>query len=280
MNPVDVHEGASPLILGIPHAGTEMPDAVRMRLNDNGLLLQDTDWHVDRLYEGLLPEATVVRARFHRYVIDANRDPSGASLYPGQNTTGLVPLTDFDGRPIWREGEEPGAEETAERLEAFHRPYHAALCEQIARVKERHGVAVLYDCHSIRSRIPFLFEGRLPDLNLGTNDGASCGPEFAEAAEAVCARADGFTHVVNGRFKGGWTTRHYGRPEDGVHAIQMELAQSAYLETEEAPFAYCEEKAGRLRPVLRELLRRLESIALHHEDTKETRRTPGTQHTS
>ena len=270
MNPVDVREGASPLILSIPHAGTEMPESVRTRLNDNGLLLRDTDWHVDRLYEELAPEATVVRARFHRYVIDANRDPSGASLYPGQNTTGLVPLTDFDGQPVWCEGEAPETEEINERREAFHRPYHAALSEQIARVKTRHGVVVLYDCHSIRSRIPFLFEGRLPDLNLGTNDGASCGPAFAAAAAAICEEAHEFRHVVNGRFKGGWTTRHYGRPERGVHALQMELAQSAYLEAETPPFAYCEERAARLRPVLRDLLERLEAIALRPPPARRT----------
>jgi N-formylglutamate deformylase len=261
MAPFDVCEGKSPLILGIPHAGVEMPESIRRRLNPAGAALCDTDWHVDRLYDGLAPGATVVRARFHRYVIDANRDPSGVNLYPGQNTTGLVPVTDFEGQPIWRDGEAPGADEVAERLKQFHRPYHAALQEQIARVKALHGIAIVYDCHSIRSRIPFLFDGTLPELNLGTNNGAACAPDIARAAAAVCAGADGYSHVVNGRFRGGWTTRHYGRPDEGVHALQMELTQSTYLKTEEAPFAFSEKKAARLRPHLRKLLERLESLA-------------------
>ena len=151
MTPVDVHQGASPVILGLPHTGTFVPAEIFERLNEQGKLLTDTDWHVDRLYDGLLPGVTTVRATFHRYVIDANRDPSGKSLYPGQNTTGLVPVTDFDDRPIWREGAAPTDTDVAERLNAFHRPYHAALAAEIARVRALHGVAVLYDCHSIRS---------------------------------------------------------------------------------------------------------------------------------
>lgn len=271
MQTVDLREGVSPLILGIPHAGTEIPEPILLRLNENGLSMRDTDWHVDRLYDGLAPTATVVVARYHRYVIDANRDPEGASLYPGQNTTGLVPDTDFDGAPIWREGEAPDADDIAKRLKAYHRPYHAALAAQIARVKALNGIAVLYDCHSIRSDIPHLFQGRLSDFNLGTNDGHTCAPEFQRAARNVCTRAAGFSYVVNGRFKGGWTTRHYGRPEDGVHALQMELAQSIYLKTETPPFAFSEAKAARLRPHLRDLLGRLETIA---HNAAATRRAP------
>ena len=261
MTPVEIHRGTSPVILGLPHTGTEVPSDIHARLNDNGRLLADTDWHIHRLYDGLLPGATTVRATFHRYVIDANRDPSGKSLYPGQNTTGLVPLTDFDDKPIWRLGEEPTEADLATRLAAFHQPYHAALAGEIARVRAEHGVAVLYDCHSIRSHCPFLFEGRLPDFNIGTKDGASCAPEIEDEARKICVAAAGYTHVVNGRFKGGWTTRHYGRPRDDVHAIQMELVQATHLETEAPPFAYAPEKAGRLRQHLGALLGRLEHIA-------------------
>jgi formiminoglutamase len=262
MKPVDVRQGHSPLILGIPHAGTFVPDHVHERLNDNGRLLSDTDWHVDRLYEGLLSGATVVRATFHRYVIDANRPPDDASLYPGQNTTGLIPLTDFDNRPIWGAGMEPGETDRKARLEAFHRPYHEALAAEIARVKGQHGIVVLYDCHSIRSVCPFLFPGRLPDLNIGTNDGRSCAPEIEAAAVAMAAAAEGYSSVLNGRFKGGWTTRHYGRPQEGVHAIQMELAQITHLKRETPPFEYDEDKAARLRTHLRTILERIESVAL------------------
>jgi formiminoglutamase len=260
-DPVIIERGDIPVILGQPHGGTFVPEAIAARLNENGRLLADTDWHIGRLYDSLLPGVTVVRATFHRYVIDANRDPSGKSLYPGQNTTGLVPLTDFNGEPIWNEGEEPTENDIRERLEEFHCPYHEALAAEIERVRQRHGVAILYDCHSIRSRIPFLFDGPLPDLNIGTNAGVTCAPEIEEAVRGVCAGAPGYTSVLNGRFKGGWTTRHYGRPYDNVHAIQMEIAQSAYLHTESVPFDYDNGKAERLRAHLGTILNNLENIA-------------------
>ena len=258
MKPVDIHQGDSPVILGLPHTGTWLPDDIRARLNPRGQVLADTDWHIERLYDGLLPGATTVRATFHRYVIDANRGPDDASLYPGQNTTGLVSATDFDGEPIWTEA--PSAEEIADRKARFHAPYHAALAAEIERVRAKHGVAILYDCHSIRSHIPFLFEGILPDFNIGTNSGAACDPRIEAAVFDACA-ATGRTHVLNGRFKGGWTTRHYGQPGQGVHAIQMELAQSSHLATETPPFAYDEGKAGELRVTLKAILERLAALA-------------------
>lgn len=257
----EVRQGSSPVILGFPHTGTDVPASIRERLNDNGRVLADTDWHIHDLYEGLLPDATTVRATFHRYVIDANRDPAGVSLYPGQNTTGLVPETDFDGQPIWKEGEGPTEADIAERLRVFHAPYHAALAAEIARVKAIYGVAVLYDCHSIRSHIPFLFEGRLPDFNIGTDTGKTCAPEIEQVTAEIAAAAEGYSHILNGRFKGGWTTRHYGRPEQGVHAIQMELAQSTHLATEAPPFALDKAKADRLRRPLKTILERIETVA-------------------
>jgi len=257
---VSVSMGDGPVVLGVPHAGTDVPEDLLARLNDRGRDLADADWWVDRLYRDLLPGATVVKALFHRYVIDANRDPAGKSLYPGQNTTELCPTTDFDGRPIWRPGQAPDPDEIAARRAAYHAPYHEALAAEIARVQARHGVAVLYDCHSIRSHVPYLFEGELPALNIGDNGGTTCAPAVQQAAVEV-ARASGFSFVVNGRFKGGWTTRHYGRPAEGVHAVQMELAQSAYME-EAAPWTYREDRAERLRPHLKTLLQRLERLAL------------------
>lgn len=258
MTPVEVIPGDSPVILGQPHVGTFVPDDIRARLNARGRELADTDWHVDRLYDGLLPGATVVRATFHRYVIDANRSPQDESLYPGQNTTGLVPLTDFDGEPIW--DIEPTAEDVAQRRIAFHAPYHAALQAEIGRVRAAHGVAILWDCHSIRSRIPFLFDGVLPDINIGTNLGVTCDPSL-ESAVLRIAEKSGLTHVLNGRFKGGWTTRHYGRPEAGVHAIQMENAQSAYLQAEEAPWTFGGGRCDVLRAQLAAMLSEINSIA-------------------
>ena len=255
---IEVTRGSGPIVLGLPHTGTDLPDDARARLNARGRALADTDWHIHRLYDGLLEGVTTVRTPIHRYVIDANRAPDGESLYPGQNTTGLVPETDFDGRAIWREP--PSADDIARARAAFHAPYHAALAAEVARVRAAHGVAILYDCHSIRSRIPFLFDGRLPDLNIGTDLGRTCAPAI-EAAAVEEAEASAFTSVLNGRFRGGWTTRHYGRPETGVHAIQMEIAQSAYLEDEAAPWTFSQEKAARLRPVLARILARLADLA-------------------
>lgn len=259
MNPVTVKEGVGPVVLGQPHSGVFIPDEITAHLNERGRAFADTDWHVDRLYDGLLPQASVVRAKFHRYVIDANRDPSGASLYPGQNTTGLVPLTDFDGAAIWIAP--PDDNEVERRRMEYHAIYHSALASTIDRARNTHGAAILYDCHSIRSYIPYLFDGTLPDLNIGTNNGATCAEAIEKAAAEVCA-ASGFSFVVNGRFRGGWTTRHYGAPDNGVHAIQMEIAQSAYLETEDAPFTYSETKAAKLRATLKQILERIEDLAL------------------
>lgn len=259
MNPVEVISGISPIILGLPHAGTYVPEAISNELNTVGQELADTDWHIEKLYDGLLPSITTVRATFHRYVIDANRDPAGTSLYPGQNTTELVPTTDFDGRKIWNAV--PSREDIENRRRVIHAPYHAALEAEMQRVHAMHGVAVLYDCHSIRSHIPFLFEGVLPDFNVGTNNTATCAPEIETAVVDICKKASGYTSVVNGRFKGGWTTRHYGRPKNNWHAIQMELAQSTYLEHEKAPWNYSETKAAKLRAHLHDILTTLEKLA-------------------
>lgn len=257
MGPV-VEEGDGPIILAFPHVGTGVPPEVAARLNAEGRVLRDTDWHIHALYAGLIPGLTTVRATQSRYVIDLNRDPEGVSLYPGQATTGLIPDTTFDNVPIW--DVPPGPADVARWLMAVHRPYHAALAQQVARVRARHGVAVVYDCHSIRSRCPWLFDGVLPDLNIGTNGGVTCAPEL-EAAVCRVAAASGRTWVLNGRFKGGWTTRHHARPEAGVHAIQMELAQASHLEAEAPPFALNPARAADLRRTLTEILATLADLA-------------------
>ncbi|TDT74257.1 formiminoglutamase [Litoreibacter halocynthiae] len=259
MTPVSVTQGSGPIVLGLPHTGTYVPEGIRAQLNDNGRKLADTDWHIDQLYDGLLPDVTTVTANFHRYVIDANRDPQGESLYPGQNTTTLVPLTDFDGLDIW--DTPPDAKDINTRRDAFHAPYHAALTAELTRVRDLHGLAILYDCHSIRSNIPFLFEGTLPDLNIGTNSGATCASQIEQVVHKLAASASGYTSILNGRFKGGWTTRHYGRPAEGWHAIQMEIAQSAYLTDETPPWTYNTEKAARLRTCLTGILHALNDTA-------------------
>jgi N-formylglutamate deformylase len=220
--------GDAPLIVSIPHAGTEL-GAYEPRLVSPWLARKDADWWIDALYDfvGALG-ATIVRTKLSRSLIDVNRDPSGASLYPGQATTELCPTTSFDGESLYQAGEAPDAAEIAERRRLYFDPYHVALGAEVARLRERHPRVVLCDAHSIRSRIPRLFEGELPAFNLGANSGRSCAPELREAVRAALAES-GASHVVDGRFKGGWITRSFGRPEAGVDALQMELACRAYM---------------------------------------------------
>jgi len=227
-NWLEVRRGAAPLVVAFPHTGTDIPDALAGGFTSLWHARRDADWWVDRLYAFARERgATTVRTSISRSIIDVNRDPSGASLYPGQATTELCPTTDFDGAPLYA-GLPPDAAEIARRRTTWFDPYHAALAAELGRLRAAHGRVVLYDAHSIRSRIPRLFEGELPQFNVGTNGGTSCGPELEYAVAGICANS-GQSHVVNGRFKGGWTIRHYGNPQAGVHAIQMELAMRGYL---------------------------------------------------
>ncbi|OYZ13038.1 MAG: N-formylglutamate deformylase [Sphingomonadales bacterium 28-64-96] len=222
-----VRPANTPLILAMPHGGSWVPDHLLSRFASPWVATRDADWHIAELYDGLA-EATIVATDVSRSVIDLNRDPSGASLYPGQATTGLCPTTDFDGAPLYQPGQEPDDAEIAMRRETYFAPYHDALTAEIVRLRAHHDRVVVYDCHSIRSRIPRLFDGLLPEFNLGTNGGATCDPALTDAVMAVL-NASGRSHVCDGRFRGGWTTRHYGQPLSGVHAIQMETAMRAYL---------------------------------------------------
>lgn len=221
-----VRRGSAPLVLSIPHTGTDIPPELEAELVSPWLARKDCDWWIETLYDFAAElGASVVRTAISRTVIDVNRDPSGVSLYPGQATTELCPTTTFDGEPLYKDGR---TADVAARRAAFFDPYHAALAAEIEAARAAHGAVVLYDCHSIRSVIPRLFEGTLPELNLGTNAGASCAPELERALVAL-GEGTGRPFVANGRFKGGYITRHYGRPEAGVHAVQMELACRAYI---------------------------------------------------
>ena len=230
-----VQRGSAPLIVSFPHTGTEIPPEIEQRLVSPWLGRKDADWWIERLYDfaaGL--GATQVRTTVSRTVIDVNRDPSGVSLYPGQATTELCPTTTFDGEPLYHDGQAPDEAEIAQRRATWFDPYHATLSAEIARLRAVHGTVVLYEAHSIRSLIPRLFDGPLPNFNIGTNSGASCHAALAAAIEAACDTS-GFSRVTNGRFKGGYTTRHYGRPETGVHAAQMELACRGYMDDPAEP---------------------------------------------
>jgi N-formylglutamate deformylase len=226
--------GQAPLILSIPHAGTQIPDFLQPRLTSLWLARKDADWWLPELYAfAAALGVTILRTEISRTVIDVNRDPTGASLYPGQATTGLCPLTSFDGESLYVAGMEPDDAEIQRRRVEYFEPYHAALTTEIARLGRLHPILTLYDCHSIRSEIGTLFDGVLPNFNIGTNDGKACDAAITERVAAICAADKKFSHVVNGRFKGGYITRHYGVPASGVNALQMELACRGYMEEPE-----------------------------------------------
>jgi N-formylglutamate deformylase len=244
--------GDSPLLINVPHAGVDVPPAIHGRFTDAARELIDTDWHVHRLVDfapGL--GVSLLQATHSRYVIDLNRGADDQPLYAGP-TTGLVPVETFDGDPLYM-GDAPGAEEVQERIEHYWRPYHQQLRNALDTIRQRHGFAVLLDAHSIRSQVPRLFDGRLPDLNLGTFDGRSCSAGLEQGVIDLLAGQDGFSHVVNGRFKGGYNTRHYGQPDQGIHALQIEIAQACYMD-ESSPRDFDEDRAAALKGFLRALV--------------------------
>ncbi len=249
-----LHEGDSPLIVDVPHAGTFVPTDIAVRLSPAAQPMPDTDWHVEKLY-AFAPDAgaTLLYATHSRYVVDLNRDPSGVALYAGADNTEVCPTRTFASEPIYRDGAAPDAAEVAARVAEYFDPYHAMLAAQIERVRARHGFAVVLDGHSIRSEVPRFFAGTLPDLNLGTANGRSAAPSLQARATAVLADAAGFTHVVNGRFTGGWITRSHGRPDAGVHVLQLEMAERCYMD-EAPPYPWNPAKAAALVAVLRALV--------------------------
>ena len=261
--PYRLQRGSSPLIVSMPHAGTFVPHSVGQAFDDVAALRPDTDWHMPRLYDFLgALDATVIVANYSRYVVDVNRPPGGENLYPGRDTPLLCPVDTFDCRPLYREGFAPGPEEIARRVDAIWKPYHAALRREIARVRDGRGIAVLWDAHSIVSRAPRLFEGRLADFNLGTADDASCDPALSAALMEALRKHRPFTAVLNGRFKGGYITRHFGQPGKGVHAVQLEMAQCLYMD-EAPPYPFRPDLAAQVRPILREQVELVLDAAKH-----------------
>ncbi|GBR68966.1 N-formylglutamate deformylase [Gluconobacter kanchanaburiensis] len=247
--------GTMPVLVTLPHSGCHLAPGMERRMTARGRQLPDTDWYMEHLYAGALSSGIgVLKASHSRYVVDLNRGADDAALYPGRPSTGLVPSLTFDGLPIYRAGQEPDDCEIAERREAYWRPYHAAVTEELERLRQKWGWAVLWDGHSIKSDIPRLFEGTLPDLNIGTNSGQSCNVDLEARLGLRMAESPFYSHVVNGRFKGGYTTRHYGQPARGIHAVQLEIAQSTYLKSEDGPWPIDLEKAVRLSRMINALL--------------------------
>ena len=251
---VKVHEGNSALIISVPHAGTEIPDDIRRSMTAIAANVQDTDWYVDRLYQFAKQlDATMIVATLSRYVIDLNRDPQDNSLYPGQFTTSLCPVMTFNQEQLYASENVPSEEQICHRREQYWQPYHDQITAQISRIKSHHGHAVLLDAHSIASRVPELFTGQLCDLNFGTFNGQSCDAVLETLVEAIDHA--GFSAVLNGRFKGGFITRHYGAPEQQIHAIQLELSQATYMNEETKQWDPA--KATRLQQYLGELCQQL-----------------------
>ncbi|HET7267384.1 MAG TPA: N-formylglutamate deformylase [Oleiagrimonas sp.] len=248
-----LERGTAPLLVSLPHDASAIPDDIAARMHPRARTAPDTDWHVGLLYAFARElGASVIRPHWSRYVVDLNRPPDGHALYPGQRGTGLVPEVMFDDHPIYLDGQEPDTDEVAARVDTFWRPYHRALEDELARLHAEHERVVLWEGHSIRAQVPMLFEGRLPDFNLGTADGASCRPVLRQALDDVLEAQSAYSHVLDGRFKGGYITRHYGDPDAGIDAVQLELAQVNYMD--EDTFDYLPERAEPVQAVIRKLL--------------------------
>ena len=249
-----LRRGTTPLLVSLPHCGELIPDELRSRYLPRALAVEDTDWHLHTLYAFAAElGASVLQPRASRFVIDLNRPSDNAPMYPGANNTELCPTRFFTGDPIYVDGGAPDEAEVQRRIAQWWQPYHGAIAAELARLKAEHGHAVIFDGHSIKSELPWLFEGRLPALNLGTVDGASCAPSLRERLAGILASQDRYPHVVDGRFKGGYITRHYGRPDDGIHAIQLEMIWDCYMD-EDTPWGWRAERAAAVTPVLRALL--------------------------
>ncbi|WP_322049314.1 N-formylglutamate deformylase [Paraburkholderia sp. J67] len=248
-----LERGTSPLLISIPHLGTEIPAELRPNYTEEALTVADTDWHLDRLYAFAKElNATIIGARISRYVIDLNRPSNDESLYPGQTTTGLCPNETFRGEPIYKPNSAPGAAEKARRVAQYWQPYHDALRTELTRLREHHANVLLWEAHSIASVLPRLFADKLPDLNLGTLDGRTCASTVQDAAIAAMATSP-YTWIANGRFKGGYITRNFGAPAAGIHAIQLEMCQSTYM-NEQAPFDYKSDRAEAVQPTLHRMV--------------------------
>lgn len=257
-----LHRGSLPLLISIPHLGTRIADDIAATMTPAALRVDDCDWHLDRLYAfAKRLGASILSPTYARYVIDLNRPPDGANLYPGQDTTGLLPVDTFDKEPLYQPGRDPDEAEVARRRELYWKPYHAALVDELAALKTRHGKVLLWEAHSIRSHVPRFFEGRLPDFNFGTSGGVTAAAGLAEELAAIVTKQGGYTAVANGRFKGGYITRQYGVPASGIHAVQLELSQITYME-ERMPYSYDDALAAKVEPLLETLVKTaLERVA-------------------
>jgi N-formylglutamate deformylase len=250
-----LYPGSKPLLVSMPHVGTQIPIELQHRYCERALQVEDTDWHLEALYDFVKTSgASLIVPNYSRYVIDLNRPSENTPMYAGSNNTELVPTRFFTGDPIYKPGMEPDNEEITHRVATHWKPYHEALSDELARIRQRHGHAVLFDAHSIQPELPWLFEGHLPDLNLGTVMGNSAAPSLRAALADVLASQTRYSQVVDGRFKGGHITRHYGQPSEGWHAIQLEMSWGCYMSDAMPPYVMDEVRANQVRPLLQQLV--------------------------
>lgn len=258
-----LHRGTVPLLISMPHNGEQIPDDIAQTMTEKALKVPDTDWYKDKLYAFALEMgAYIIKPEYSRYIIDLNRDPNGTNLYPGANSTELCPTSAFDESPLYLSGQEPDAEEIQHRVKKYWQPYHSALTNTLSEIKQQYGRAVLLDAHSIASRVPRFFEGQLPDFNFGTSDGVTCSEQMIDAVQHIDFAP--YSMVTNGRFKGGFITRHYGQPEQNIHSIQLELSQRTYMNEDTA--TYDEHKAQQVIPKLKQLVSCLINFAEQSDD--------------
>ena len=249
-----VHHGTAPLLVSLPHVGTLIPADLQPRLDPRALAVEDTDWHLEPLYDFVRTlGVSLIVPRHSRYLIDLNRPPDDQPMYAGANNTELCPTRFFTGDPLYRPGQAPDADEVQQRRLRFWQPYHDALADELTRLHAAHGHAILFDGHSIKSELPWLFDGRLPDLNLGTAGGTSCAASLRSALVEVIESQPRFTHAIDGRFKGGYITRHLGRPAVGWHAVQLEMVWALYMR-EQPPYQVDPARVAALQPLLRALV--------------------------
>jgi len=252
--------GKVPLLVSMPHAGVALLPGVQASLTNAARSLPDTDWYLPELYAFLQPmQVGVIAANYSRYVVDLNRSLDDKPLYSGK-TTGLFPDILFSGEPLFQPGQQPTDAVKAQIKAEIWQPYHQKVASELARLKAEFGYAILFEAHSIAAQVPMLFDGTLPDFNLGNNGGQACAAALLNGAEQVVA-ASGYSHVCNGRFKGGYLTRHFGQPSQNLHAIQLELSQASYLKTNHTSYQLDQDKLARLQPVLKQLIASLITTA-------------------
>ncbi len=246
-----------PILVSVPHAGILFPKEVLEKMDpEKAAFPEDTDWFVDQLY-GFCSEMgiTMIVANYSRCVVDLNRDPNNIPLYKdGRVITDVVSVTDFNGAPIYKDEYKPNETEIQNRLDHYFFPYHHKIEEILADLKKEFGVALLFDAHSIKKNVPGIQKDDFPQVILGDNDETSAHPELIQTAvESLSGKSFNFSH--NFPFKGGFITRSFGKPEQNIHALQLEMTKTNYMNDSETEYDL--ERAEKIQQILKITLQNL-----------------------